>query len=167
MKSIFVTSWSGYSGKTAFCLGLAQVYKEQGFKVGYFRPIGRPTFIPSKGLVDQDVLLMKEVLGLPFEIKELVPILIEPDYLTLFMNKNIDETKKTILKQYSKISADCDIMIVEGSLAPEVMSTFNLNNLNLAQLFNSKILMVTGGLEDNTVDQIIFYRDIAQKEGVE
>jgi BioD-like phosphotransacetylase family protein len=164
MKKIFVTSWAGYSGKTAFCLGLAQVFKENGYKVGYFRPIGRPIFTPDVGLIDQDVYLMKEVLKLPFEFDQLVPILLEPNYINIYLRKDPEKVKAIILENYKKISSRFEILIIEGGLSPETMTTFKLNNLNIAQLLDSKILMVSGGLQDNTIDQIVFYKQIAEKQ---
>ncbi|MHA1410180.1 MAG: phosphotransacetylase family protein [Candidatus Odinarchaeia archaeon] len=166
MKNLFVTSWSGYSGKTGFCLGLAQVLMEKGYKVGYFRPIGRPSFSDKDELIDKDVYLMKKVLKLPYDLNEIVPILLEHHYISIYAKKNINEIKENILKKYEEIASNSDIMIIEGGLSPEAMATFGLNNVNMAKLLDSKILTVTGGLEESTIDKIVFYKTIIENENV-
>lgn len=166
MKSLFVTSWEGYSGKTAFILGLSQIFEEEGYRVGYFRPIGRPHVSPTEGLVDQDVLLMKEALKLPFKISELVPILMETNYLSVYSKKDVRRIRKEIIEHYNKVSSKTDITIIEGGLSPEAMTSFGLNNMDLAKLLNSKILTVSGGLSDSSIEKIIFYKNILSRENI-
>jgi BioD-like phosphotransacetylase family protein len=40
MQSLYVTSIQTFSGKTAICLGLGRRMQADGFKVGYFKPLG-------------------------------------------------------------------------------------------------------------------------------
>ncbi len=166
MKSLFVVSWEGFSGKTAFILGLSQVLIENGFKVGYFRPIGRPQTSVTEGTIDPDVLLMKEVLKLPFTLSELTPILIEPNYLSVYAKRDVEKLKNMILTQYGKLSQSSDIMIVEGGVSPETMTAFKLNNINIAELLNSKVLAISGGVSDSSIEKILFYKNILDMKDI-
>ncbi len=167
MKSLFVVSWEGFSGKTAFILGLSQVLVENGFKVSYFRPVGRPQTSVTEGAVDPDVLLMKETLKLPFTLDELTPILIEPNYLSVYAKRDVADLRSMILKQYGKLSENSDIIIVEGGVSPETMTAFNLNNIDIAELLNSKVLAISGGVSDSSIEKILFYKSILDMRGVQ
>ena len=48
--SIFVAG-TGFSGKTALCLGLFSKFQEMGLNVGYFKPVGH-----GKKVVDGTVM---------------------------------------------------------------------------------------------------------------
>lgn len=67
--SIYV-SGTGYSGKTALCLGLFGKFQEMGFRVGYFKPVGQGQKMVEGKLRDLDVILMKEVMDLSELAKE-------------------------------------------------------------------------------------------------
>ncbi|MEM2109714.1 MAG: DRTGG domain-containing protein [Candidatus Odinarchaeota archaeon] len=166
MKSLFVTSWEGFSGKTAFILGFSQILVEHGFKVSYFRPVGRPQTSVTEGLIDPDVLLMKEALQLSFPVSELAPILIEPNYLSIYANKDVEAVKAKILEQYTKIASKSDLIMVEGGLSPETMTAFNLNNIDVAGFLNSKVLIISGGVSDNSIEKILFYKNIFDMRGI-
>ncbi|WEU40441.1 MAG: AAA family ATPase [Candidatus Odinarchaeum yellowstonii] len=166
MKSLFVVSWEGFSGKTAFILGLSQVLTENGFKVSYFRPIGRPQPSIREGVIDPDVLLMKEALKLPYSLEELTPILIEPNYLSVYAKRDVKELKNMILTRYNTISQGADIIIVEGGVSPETMTALRLNNIDVAELLNSKVLVISGGVSDSSIEKILFYKNILDMRGI-
>ena len=39
MPALYVSASQPHSGKTIFCFGLALALKDQGLKVGYFKPV--------------------------------------------------------------------------------------------------------------------------------
>ena len=89
MKKLLV-SGVRRSGKTAFCLSLALILREQGLRVGYFKPIGWQTLVKERFpsgkhlgyFGDPDAHLLKEVLELEQPLGEIVPVLTEFHSLT-------------------------------------------------------------------------------------
>ena len=49
MIPIFIGSVSPFSGKNLVCLGLGLKFKKDGYKVGYFKPVGfSPAVVEEK-----------------------------------------------------------------------------------------------------------------------
>ena len=75
MIPIFSASNTGFSGRTFVSLGLAMKLIEQGYKVGYLKPIGSVPVKKGKAVYDADAMFIKEILGLdePLETISLCP----------------------------------------------------------------------------------------------
>ena len=69
MIPIFIASNTGYAGRTFIALGLAMKLMEQGYKVGYLKPLGRTPVKKDKRAYDADALFVRETLGLAEQIE--------------------------------------------------------------------------------------------------
>ena len=100
MVTIYVTSLEGGSGKTTVCAGMGKYLKDDGKKVGFFKPI----IAGSKPVVsaDRDAVFMKQILALRDSIKS-----INPSYS--------DDSKLTsdITEDFNKVARGKDVVIVE------------------------------------------------------
>ncbi|MHA1238138.1 MAG: phosphotransacetylase family protein [Candidatus Odinarchaeia archaeon] len=158
MKNLCVASWSGFSGKTAFCLGLALKLIDEGLNVGYFRPTGRPKVHPNIGVVDEDVYLMKKVLNLPYSLETLCPILLEPNFLKVLSKRSRGYIEEKIISAYNEVSEDKDIMIIEGGASPTTLASFGLSTSEIARKLNAEMLLISNGDKDSDLDEIFFYK---------
>ncbi|OQY23377.1 MAG: hypothetical protein B6I34_04765, partial [Anaerolineaceae bacterium 4572_32.1] len=64
MRALYVTSTGIFSGKTALCVGLGRRMQQDGFEVGYMKPVSTIARRIKGRIVDEDALFMSEVLGL-------------------------------------------------------------------------------------------------------
>ena len=165
MKSIFISGMAG-SGKTAIALGLALKLREQGIKVGYFKPLD-----PTKGTrekTDDDVVLLKEVLNLPYDDSILSPVHTSPSHLSreLNLSTNGNAYLDKIKNAYEQVANDSEVVIVDGSLSPYTASGLGLDAISLAKMLNSALIYVIRLEDDYSLDKTIFYNDHFRLSGI-
>jgi BioD-like phosphotransacetylase family protein len=159
-------SGSGFSGKTALSLGLFYKFQEVGLKVGYFKPVGQGHKIVDGKLRDQDTILMKDVLELEESLDDLCPVVLGIRYLNQIRNRCY-ETRAVILEAYNRIKEDKDVIIVESSTRPELLTCCGLDVPSLARELGAKIIFSVKGNNDDIVESAILYRDYATWKGAE
>ena len=163
--SIYV-SGTGYSGKTALCLGLFGKFQEMGFRVGYFKPVGQGQKMVEGKLRDLDVILMKEVMDLSEPLDEVCPVVLGKRYLDQ-ISKECPEAKEKILKALEKVKADKDVLLIESAARPEYLTCCGLDVPELSKVFNAKILLSVKGDDDDVAEKAILYRDYMKWKNAE
>jgi len=156
MKSIYIVSFSPFSGKTAFALGLALCLKEEGINVGFFKPIGVGEEIRPGRFLDRDVALIRSVLGLRESIDEISPPIDMRIGTYSFGKKYLEDTnyfRDRIVEAYSKIKDNYDFVIIEGRHRIQSLFTFKLDAINLSKALDSKIFLVSRGIIDDVMLQ--------------
>ena len=156
MKSIYIVSYSQFSGKTAFALGLALCLKDEGINVGYFKPVGVGTEIRPGRFLDEDVALMKSVLGLKENIDEISPPIETRIGTYSFGRKVLEDADyfiNRIIEAYEKIKEKYDFIIIEGRHRIQSLFSFKLDSITLSKALNSKILLISNGIIDDIMLQ--------------
>lgn len=115
MVSIFIGSFSKYSGKDLVCLGLGMKFKGDGFNVGYFKPIGvLPTRVKGE-ISDEDVAFFRDSLQLTDSLSQICPLVMTSDMLTQVLEGRHRKWADKIKDAYKKISKNKDIVLVSGT----------------------------------------------------
>lgn len=151
MKSIYIVSYSPFSGKTAFALGLAQCLKDEGIDIGYFKPVSVGTEIRPGKFLDRDVILMKKILGLRETIDEISPPIAMRIGTYEFGKKILEDQdffRKRIIEAYEKIKEKHEFIIIEGRHQIQSLFTFKLDSITLSKILDSKILLISRGVID-------------------
>ena len=152
-KSLYVASTSGFSGKTAICLGMAVKLAEIGYEVGYFKPIGWEMATREGKPIDEDTILMKEVLGLKEPLEIIAPVIVPPRVLEYL--REAEKVKEKILNAYKQLSEGKDVVIVEGLQTPSTCSFAGLSAPEIAKEIKAPILLVSKVEDQLTVDTIL------------
>ncbi len=159
MKTYYIMGTAG-SGKTAFCLALALELQEMGLKVGYFKPVGWP---PRRQGLDDDAYLFRQMLELPYEHDELVPVVTNPFYLTKYgLNRSLVDR---VVKAFGVVSEDRDVVIVEGTSSPRTMAALGLDGPSMADRLDAVPILVQKTDDDFAFDQVILYADHMRQRG--
>ena len=157
---MFITSPKRFSGKTAFIVGLSQILKREDYKVGYFKPIGRKKVSETGEIYDTDAKVMKELLNLKDSLEELSPVLLSREFILKVLSK--EERKNTIQKItyiFEKISANYDIIIIEGQQRNFDMAVLGLCNPVFGKFLQAKSLLITTGNEYSLLDDIFLQQE--------
>ena len=64
MVGIYVGGTSAYCGKHTIAMSLAVTLQEQGYRIGYMKPVGTLPLEKDGKTGDEDAFFMQEVLGL-------------------------------------------------------------------------------------------------------
>ena len=164
VKSVYITG-IGVPGKTILIYGLMKIFREKGYKVGYFKPVSRGiNKIGPNQWIDYDVQAMKDALELKEEKDIISPIVIRQRFLELF--EKSDELIEKIKNAYNLISEDKDVIFIESYGAPCHLWSINLSTFTLANILESNILFVIKGGGDHQVDEIVHCSSIFKDRGL-
>lgn len=160
MKSLFIMG-TPKSGKTAIAAGLALVFRQQGYRVSYFKPVGSSS--GTSGKEDEDGILMKSLLDMNHSLEDIVPFLAGPSYLSGNRNcKSLEE----ILNSYGRVAEGADIVIVGGAPFPHIMGCAGLDSLTLARELHSTALFLVDIENDFSADNAIFINTYLKCMGI-
>jgi len=161
--SVYVTG-TQFSGKTALCLGLFGKFQEMGFKVGYFKPVGQGLNMVDGKLSDPDVILMKEVMGLPEPLDDLSPVVLGKRYLDQIAG-DCEGFAARIMDAYERVSEDKDILLIESATRPEFLTCCDLDVARLSKEFDARVLFSVRGDDDTVAEKAILYKYFVEQKG--
>ncbi|MGM0652680.1 MAG: phosphotransacetylase family protein [Bacillota bacterium] len=164
MKAIYFSGKAG-GGKTAAALGIGLKLCDKGLKVSYFKPIGFRRGTVKKD--DDDVLLMRDVLELPFNSATISPVTVNAHYLTARFLKEDKELYPRIEKAFKKCSEGYDVVLVDGSIEPYVGHNQGLDDFELATKLQTAALPIIRADDDFHIDQNLLYMDIWNDHDIE
>lgn len=167
MPKIYIFSSTGFCGKTILTLGLALKCKEEGYNVGYFKPVCCETAkIVNGEKVDEDALLMKEVLKLDLPLNIIVPVILSSRFLERTLRQNSDFYQDRVFKAYEKASDGMDLMIMEGPCTTGTGASLGVDMLSIAERYKPHLLMVTRVDNDSDVDRILWRKRCFLRGGI-
>jgi dethiobiotin synthetase len=115
-KGLFITGTDTGVGKTLICGGIARILRNQGLKVGVFKPVATGCRSEMDGLVSRD----GEFLAMCAELNEPMTVVTPACYRTpaapivcaRIEEKSIDYEQ--IAAMYNYLAKSCDVVLVEG-----------------------------------------------------
>lgn len=155
MKTIYFSGKAG-DGKTATVLGIALKLMDKGLKVSYFKPIG---FQQGPTKRDDDVVLMRDVLKLPFSSDTISPVSLTPQYLTGPFQKDAQELLEKLDESFTRCSEGYDILLIDGCMAPFVGTSLGIDNFSLAGRWNTPLVYVMKPDNDFQFDEALLCLD--------
>lgn len=161
MKNLFIMGTAG-SGKTSVALGLALKFRREGYRVGYFKPVGNAVGTGAK--LDEDGLLMKEVLQMEQPAETIVPYLAGPAYLSGY--RNPCESLRSIRQAYEAVAENKELVIIGGASFPHIMGCLGLDAVSLALEFKAAPLFTINITDDFSIDQAIFINSYLACKGL-
>lgn len=114
MKSIFIASVSPLSGKNLICLGLGLKFKKDGYKVGYFKPVGFSPALVEGVLTDEDAIFLSKSLQVDEPLQSICPVVITDDLIRRLMSGEELNIRQKTMTAFHHVSQGKDIMIARG-----------------------------------------------------
>ncbi|MDN3514480.1 MAG: phosphotransacetylase family protein [Candidatus Brocadia sp.] len=114
MKSIFIASVSPFSGKNLICLGLGLKFKKDGYKVGYFKPVGFSPALVEGVLTDEDAIFLSKSLQVDEPLQSICPVVITDDLIRRLMSGEELNIRQKTMTAFHHVSQGKDIMIARG-----------------------------------------------------
>ena len=140
--SVFISSTTEYSGKSVICLGLAVKLKNQGKRVGYFKPLGKtPVFVDDK-TTDADAAMMREYFKLEDPIQDISPVVVTQDLKIKSLQEEIPNLTTKVMNAYKRISTNKDIVIIGGAGTLYDGMHMGISGTKIAKSLKSKVILV-------------------------
>jgi uncharacterized protein len=142
MATLYITSTETFSGKSALCVGLAKHFEAAGYRIGYMKPVSTGARLAA-GLVDEDAEFFKQTFGLPDSLEDMVPVGIAPRTVeALLRGEEVTDFAQTLLAAYERVSADRDVVILEGGVNLREGYLIGLPTPKVADLLDARELVV-------------------------
>lgn len=140
-KHLLVASTEAHSGKSATIMGLTHLALEQHISIAYGKPLGTCFRDRSQEIVDKDVDILANTLGLP-TAKVRPPLLsINRDIVNQRLRGQDTKDYSQALEEYIKPLAE-DLVILEGPDNLWEGSLFSLSVPEIAEIADAAILLV-------------------------
>ncbi|MEO8906885.1 MAG: phosphate acetyltransferase, partial [Microbacteriaceae bacterium] len=135
MRSIFITSAEGYTGKSTIALGVLDTLARRVHKVGVFRPIARSATERDYVL---ELLLNHAATDLDYD--QCVGASYDD------VHADPDAALSRIVERYKAIESQCDAVVIVGSDYTDVSAPTELGyNARVAANLGAPVLLVLGG----------------------
>ncbi|RLF09892.1 MAG: hypothetical protein DRJ62_05925 [Thermoprotei archaeon] len=154
VKGIYVTSPDVYAGKTIVALGLSLCLLDEGFRVGYMKPIGWAGTSVEGRPMDEDVILMKSVLNLPHSYDVLCPIIVDMHFVEKLI-KIRDRGMDVIAKSYEEVKKGFDVVVIGGLRDTKMGLSAGLSAPEISARLGASILLVVKASSDEFVDKVL------------
>lgn len=141
MIPVVIASSTPFCGKTMITLGLALNLKDQGYKIGYIKTIGRSPIKKGHDVVDQDAEFIKETLGLDEPREVISPFILGYETQNAIIEGELNDVSDRILGAVEYLR-DKDIVIIGGGASMFEGSLLNINVLSLMEKMDGRLLMI-------------------------
>jgi BioD-like phosphotransacetylase family protein len=143
MKSLYVTSVERYSGKTAVCLVLGKCFQEEGYKVGYLKPLSLQPWRTAGRVADEDAAFVKEVLDLDVDPVDLSPVVVTDELLRVYLTGQENRDFMAKVKSTSiKAAENKDLLLLEGGGSLREGYVMGLPTPEVAAALGSQVLAI-------------------------
>jgi phosphate acetyltransferase len=143
VRSVYITSAEGHSGKSTIALGVVDLLLRQGRKVGVFRPIARSTTERDYVL---DLLLKMD--GVQTDYEHALGVTYDD------VHADPDAALSQIIDRYKAVEASSDVVVVVGSDYTDVGTPTELGyNARIAANLGAPVLLVLGGRTAQGADE--------------
>lgn len=137
MKSLYVTSVSTYSGKTALSLGLGLRMQAAGLKVNYLKPVSTQPHEVGGRVIDEDADFVRRTLGLETPPWELSPVVITSELLDQVITGQVQrDFLAEIEEAYHRAAEGHDVLLIEGGASMREGYTVGVNTINVVERLN-------------------------------
>jgi len=167
MNSIYIASSGPFAGKSLLSLILCSRFKDEGKKVGYFKPVG---LLPAKAgetIIDEDALFLVKHFKLEVESEFISPVMRTPSFIEEFLRGRGRDFSEVIKKAFENVSKGKDVVIVGGSGFLTTGCLFKLSGIDVAKMLKIKVLLIVRYSEDITLveDSLIAQRMLGDNLG--
>jgi uncharacterized protein len=142
VRFLLVGSAEAYSGKSSTVLGIAHQLQQKGLDIAYGKPLGTCWSEEKTDSLDEDVRFIVKTL-------ELAENRVRPTLISLTEDaiaKRLEGTDQTnyqaFLQQYLQVQGG-DLVLLEGPGTLEEGSLFDLSLLQVAEVVNAAVVLVT------------------------
>jgi BioD-like phosphotransacetylase family protein len=155
MVALYITSVQRGAGKSLITLGLMDRLRRDGFKVGYFKPVGHFPIKVENTVTDEGAWLVRRLFQLEDAIEDICPVIITQDLIMKNYEKDISGLQEKTEEAFKRISADKDIVVVGTDSNFSEGSSFGLSSLQLLKALNAYVLFVESYECDFCIDFIL------------
>lgn len=166
-KGCFITGTDTGVGKTLVTAGLIRLFSEDGIKVAGMKPIASGCELTDQGLRNEDAIMIMQESNVDLEYELINPYAFEPPVSPHFAASECDRKilLDQIIEKFTAISAQADLVIVEGVGGWQVPLSDDQNVSDLAEKLNLPVILVVG-LRLGCINHALLTADAIRQKGL-
>jgi BioD-like phosphotransacetylase family protein len=166
-QRVFVAATGQNRGKTTASLGLTAAIIARGARIGFIKPVGQRYVVVEGTRADEDAVLMKAVFDLPDALDDMSPVTLPRHFTTDYiMGKVENHLERAVTEAATRVSADKDLLVIEGTGHAGVGAVVGLSNARVAALLEAPVVIVSEGGVGRPIDEIVLNHALFEREGV-
>jgi BioD-like phosphotransacetylase family protein len=155
MIALYVVSTEAFSGKSAVCLALGKRLMQDGFAVGYLKPMSTAPQKVDVCLVDEDAMFMKQALGLAESLEAITPIMFTPAVREAAMAGEDKGFPEKLQAAYQGVAKGKDVVLLEGGHNLAEGALIDLSAPQTTRLLDARVLLVARYIDGLTGDDLL------------
>jgi hypothetical protein len=129
-----------------------------GFKVGYFKPMGRSPMKSENIMTDQGAWLIWKLFELEDPIEMVCPVVITRDLIVQNFEKDVQGIQQKIADAFEKISDNKDVVVIGCDSALSEGSSFGASGAEIVRQLNASALFVQRYTKELCIDFLLEQR---------
>lgn len=166
MRHLYLAATGQNRGKTTTSLGLLDLFRLQGLRTGFMKPVGQRTVIEAGVPADEDAVLMKAVFDLPEPLAAMSPVHIPRGFTKSYIAGEVVEDLGARIRAAHATFADHELLLVEGTGHAGVGAVVGLSNAVVAAMLGTPAVIVSGGGVGRPIDEIVLNAALFAAHGV-
>lgn len=160
MVCVYLTSEVGLAGLHTMCIGLGVRMREEGYKVGYFKPLGHRYYEEEGQVTDEDAAFMRRTLELQEKLEDICPLVLTRQLVTSsFQGETVDYLPR-IEEAFRRVSAGKDVVIAQGAYNSLQGRFLGLSAYQLAPVLGARVILVERFDDLFLADNVLAARDV-------
>jgi uncharacterized protein len=155
MRRLLIVSTEEHSGKSLLALGLGRALEARELSVAYMKPISVEVSYATGEPLDRDAIAIRTFLGLEDELRDMAPIPLEGPFLREAIEAGDRGFRQRIAEAFSRLAANRDAILVEGRGFLGMGMSAGLSDLDLADLLECDVLLLTRYDGEESIDRIL------------
>lgn len=163
MVPLYIGSTAGYSGKNLITMGIGARLQKDGYRIGYFKPLGtHPTRV--NGLItDEGAKFIHDILKLEDPLELVCPVVMTHDLQVTAYQKDVPGLEAKIINAYRQLAADKDVMLVGGAGNVYTGAYLGVSQVKIIKKLGLNVLLIDKYEGEFCLDCILAARDALGK----
>ena len=153
MIGLYLTSMGEAAGKSALCAALGRIFKADGRKVGYFKPVAIAA--EKSEASDKDTEFLKQILTLDEPVELLCPVSLSAKDFLATANEKEPAWLEKAKEAHVRVSQGKDVVLIEGVSGFKAGSGPALAGSRAVEALGAKAILVVRYESDLQVSQIV------------
>jgi BioD-like phosphotransacetylase family protein len=165
-RRVFLAATGQNRGKTTTSLGLLAAIRDRHLRLGFMKPVGQRYLVVDGTRADEDAVLVREVFGLTDALDDISPVTLPRHFTTDFIMGRIDDDLPAQIRAaHDRVSADKDIVVIEGTGHAGVGAVVGVSNAKVAAMLDAPVIVVSEGGIGRPIDEIVLNCALFEAEG--
>ncbi len=166
MVGIYVGGTSAYCGKHTIAMSLAVTLQEQGYRIGYMKPVGTLPLEKDGRTGDEDAFFMQEVLGLSEDPQKVTPVVVDQDFRMKTFRSTCEAglLMGKIKSAYQELGRDKDVMIVVGAGSMLSGKYCNLDGVSIVRALDLYAIGLDRYVHHIAYDYFFWLQEVLQEK---